>query len=159
MVTNEANECLKISEGEGQNEYLVTRHNQFSTPVNVINVYSEQESRTGANVIRDHWKEVLEEIIKIEAKKEYIILLGDFNKHIGTIINENHEKVSEGGKLILDFLNNDDYVLLNSLSDKVTGGPFTRLEPSDPDNNSKKSCLDFIIVSKPLAKYVDTIKL
>ena len=40
-----------------------------------------------------------------------------------------------------------------------TGRPFTRLKPSDPDNNLKKSCLNFIILSKPLAKYVDSIKI
>ena len=101
----------------------------------------------------------MEEIIKIETKGEYAIVLGDFNKHVGDIIEGNSDKVTEGGKLIKDFLKNGEYVLLNSLTDKVIGGPFTRVEPSDPENNEKKSCLDFIIVSKGLAKYVESVEI
>ena len=154
---DEAKECLKVSEGQNTNEYLVTRHNKFQIPINVINVYSCQENRTSVNQIREEWQEIVEEIIKIETKKEHIILIGDFNKHVGTLIEGNHEKVTEGGNLIKDLLENEDYVLLNSLTSKVKGGPFTRLEPSDPENDQKKSCLDFIIVSKDLVKYVDKI--
>ena len=158
-LSSETNECLKISEGDETNEYIVTRHSQFVIPINVINVYFEQENRSPASVIRDHWKEILEEIIKIEVKGEHVILLGDFNRHIGNIIRGNSEKVSEGGKLILDFLNSGEYVLVNGMSDRVTGGPFIRLEPSDPENNSKKSCIDFVIVSRELSKYVESVKI
>ena len=83
---NDANECVKISEGRDSNEYIVTIHSQFLTPINVINVYSEQENRTAVNVIRDHWQELMEEIRKIENKGEQLILIGDFNKHIGSLI-------------------------------------------------------------------------
>ena len=35
--------------------------------------------------------------LKIEARKENIILLGDFNKNVGGIIEGNHAKIIEGG--------------------------------------------------------------
>ena len=78
------------------------------------------------------------------------------NKHVGSIIEGNNEKVSMGGKLIMDFLDKQNYVLVNS-SKKVEGGPFTRVEPSDPENDTKKSCIDLIILSKDLYKYIDRV--
>ena len=37
------------------------------------------------------------------------------------------------------------------------GGPFTRVDPADPDNDSKKSCLDLVIMSKKLFNFVDSM--
>ena len=113
VLDSEANDCLKVSDGVNDNDFLVTRHSQFSTPLNVINVYSQQETRTAVSVIRENWNEVIEEIIRIETRKEHLILIGDFNKHIGDGIQGNHNKISEGGKLIRELLKNDKYILLN----------------------------------------------
>ena len=83
-------------------------------------------------------------------------MLGDANKHIGDMIEGNNEKVSKGGELIREFLKDDDYVLVNGTS-KVIGGPFTRVDPADPDNDSKKSCLDLVIMSRKLFNFVDSM--
>ena len=72
-------DTLKVSEGTGNNEYLVTRHSQFSVPVNIIVVYGEQEGRSKAEDIERKWDEVMEKVKKIEARDEACILLGDFN--------------------------------------------------------------------------------
>jgi len=72
------------------------------------------------------------------------------------VIRGNSEKVSPGGRLIRNFISSNKHDLLNN-SDKVIGGPFTRLDPADPTNDEKKSCLDLIIISKDLSKYVDYI--
>ena len=116
-------------------------------------MYGEQESRTPSAQIKDHWDELVEEIIKIEAKDEMFILISDLNKQIGDLIEGNNKKISQGGKLVREFLSSDKYILLNN-SEKVDGGPFTREEPSDPTNDSKKSCLDIIIMSEQLETYV-----
>ena len=34
---------LKISEGDDENEYIITRHDQFFTPINIIIMYGDQE--------------------------------------------------------------------------------------------------------------------
>ena len=83
---------------------------------------------------------------------------GDQNKHVGDIIDGNHEKVTFGGQLIRNMLKSDKFVLVNSTS-KVIGGPFTRYDPSDPKCDIKKSCLDLAIMSKELLKYLDKMKL
>ena len=146
-------DTLKVSEGPSDNEYLVTRHSQFHVPINIIVVYGEQESRSKCDEIQRKWDEVMEEVKKIEARDEACIVLGDFNKAVGNIIPGNHEKVSSGGNLVRKFLENDKYILVNS-STKAKNGPFTRYDPSAPDDVTKKSALDLVIISKNLEIYM-----
>ena len=49
-----------------------------------------------------------------------------------------------------------NYKLVNT-SDKVSGGPFTRVDPGDPNDDTKKSVLDLCIVSKELNNYVKSL--
>ena len=37
---------LKSKEGENDDEFLITRHSQFATPINVVNIYGEQKGRS-----------------------------------------------------------------------------------------------------------------
>ena len=100
----------------------------------------------------------MKEITQIEAKEESVMLLRNLNCHISnTVIKENHPKLSVAGKLLLEFLENDKYVLVNA-TDKTTGGVFTRYDRSDPNNDAKKSLLDMVIVSKDLLKYIEKLE-
>ena len=42
---------IKIKGGENDKEYLITRHDQCQTPVNIINIYGMNECRTTKNKI------------------------------------------------------------------------------------------------------------
>ena len=64
-------------------------------------------------------------------------------------VKENH-----GGKLLKTFVDNGDYIVLND-TNKSIGGPFTRYSPENPNDESKKSELDLVIVSKSLYGYVE----
>ena len=147
---------LKVKEGAEDDEFLITRHSQFVVPVNIVNVYGEQEGRSSKDDIQNRWNRIMIEIVKIESKNEVVVLLGDLNKHVGDIIEGNHAKVTFGGNLIRNMLKTEKYYLVNS-SPKVEGGPFTRYDPADPTSDSKKSCLDLFIISKELLKYVDKL--
>ena len=153
---DEANHVLKLGEGVKGDEYLITRHSQFKVPINVINVYGECESRSSKDVIEEKWFRLEAEIHKIEMRGEYVVLCGDFNKHVGDIVKDNHTKVSVGGNLVRNFLANNRYTLLNS-TNKACGGPFTRYNPGCPSNNQAKSCLDLCIVSNELVRYVKKV--
>ena len=37
VANSESEYCVRVDEGIGRNEFLVTRHSQFVTPINVIN--------------------------------------------------------------------------------------------------------------------------
>ena len=90
----------------------------------MINIHGECESRSKVEDIEDRWFNVVSEINKLENKGELVVVIGDFNKHLRNYIKGSHDKVSFGGKIILDFLATKKYVLLNAL-DSSRGGPFT----------------------------------
>ena len=87
----EAKHALKVVEGENDNEYLITRHGQFVTPINMMNIYGQQEGTSSKDDIRRRWDNIMREIIKIEAKGEHLIILGDLNCHVGDLIEGNHD--------------------------------------------------------------------
>ena len=134
-----ATTALKVSEGR-DDEYIITRHGEFNPAINVINYYGKQESRQSKSSIDEDWENILDEIVKIEAKNEHLVLLGDLNRHLGQYIPGNNEKSSYAGKLLIDFLEKGDYVLVNA-SSKCKNGPFTRYDRTDPKNETKMSVL------------------
>ena len=112
-----------------------------------------QEGRNSNDDIEDGWNVILENINKIEKSNEETVIIGDLNKLIGDGeygVEGNNPKVTFGGKLIHDLLRTEKFILVNN-SDKCTGGPFTRIDPSNPNI---KSCLDLCIISKGLLKYL-----
>ena len=155
--------CIKLSESKGtlqtfegkdDLELIITRHSQFKTPINVINFYGAVESRAKKEDINSRWHSIQQQIAKIEANGELLVLIGDFNAHVGELVPGNHSFKSVGGELLCEFLaNNNNYILVNSTS-KAKGGPFTRIDPSDPQ---KKSTLDLCIVSIELFPFITSM--
>ena len=122
-------------------EFIITRHAQFVNQINIINIYGMQEGRNSRDDIADSWNVILEHLNKIEKAGEESIIIGDLNRLIGNGefgVKDNNPKVSAGGNLILNLLKTEKFLLLNS-SNKCCGGPFTRIDPSNP---KIKSCLD-----------------
>ena len=64
--------------------------------------------------------------------------------------------MSFGGSLLRNFLESNPYVLLNNHENAI-GGPYTRYDPSVPNKEDSKSCLDLVIVSAELSKYVKQV--
>ena len=150
----EYKDTVKIKEGLDNDEFLITRHSQFIIPINVISLYGEQESRCSTQEIEERWARIVAEIGKIESRNEYVVLLGDLNKHVGSDeegIKGNIDKISFGGELLRKFLSQSNYIMLNKLP-LTKGGPFTRVDPSNP---TKRSCLDYAIVSTALLPYIE----
>ena len=148
--------ALKVGEGENNDEFLITRHSQFQIPVNIINIYGESESRCKVSEVEERWHRIALELKKIENKREVAIVIGDLNKHLGLEIKDNRSKISPGGKVVIDFLREGNYILLNG-TNKVKNGPFTRYDPSCPFDDSLKSCLDLVILSRSLLPFVSEL--
>ena len=66
VLLEDSHNCLKVSEGKDANEYILTRHSQFHPPINVLNVYGAQENRTPVEIIKKHWDDLVEEIVKMK---------------------------------------------------------------------------------------------
>ena len=153
IVNDEKSTTLKILEGDNKDEFIVSRHGQFVRPINIVNNYGETESRTSRAEIQEKWSRLTKILKDIENRGEEAILIGDQNKLIGNDesgLEENNPKISFGGKLVLELLAGGNYFLVNS-SEKCRGGPFTRVEPNNPN---VKSCLDLVIVSKGLVDFI-----
>ena len=60
--------CVRVEEGLEDNEFILTRHSQFQPPINVLNLYGQQECRVAREIIERHWNEVLEVVSKVEAR-------------------------------------------------------------------------------------------
>ena len=55
IKNDESQFCLKVDEGENNDEFIITRHSQFQKPINIINVYGEQEGRNSNQDIEERW--------------------------------------------------------------------------------------------------------
>ena len=106
-------DTLKVFEGDGDDEIVITRHGQFEPAINVINVYGSQECRLGNEKISENWNTIVTEIMKIEAKGEHFCLIGDLNRHVGKIIPGNRDKITFGGKKIIEFIQSGKYKMIN----------------------------------------------
>ena len=146
---------IKVDGDDSVLEMVITRHSQFVTPINILNIYGAVESRLSNEEIKDRWACLYAEVRKIEDRGELLVIIGDINAHVGNLIPENVSSKSVRGRLIEEFLATNDYVLVNA-TDKTQGGPFTRKDPAVPD---RKSALDLCLVSKELFPYVDSMKI
>ena len=146
----------KVSEGENDDEFLITRLDHVYPPIIVINVYGGQESRMTRKEVLDSWLRLKREIEATLNRKEGIVLIGDFNRSIGNDhlgIKGNTNKITYGGEHLREMLKENKMVLVNGL-ELTQGGPWTWESRADPN---KKSCLDLVMVSEDLIPYVSSL--
>ena len=72
---------LKVFEGENGLEMLIIRHTQFAVTINILNIYGVVESRSTKDEINARWAVIQDQINKIEAKSELLVIIGDLNTH------------------------------------------------------------------------------
>ena len=97
----------KIGEGENDDEYLITRLDHVYQPINIVNVYSGQESHMSRKEVLDTWLRLKREIDLILDRQEGVIMVGDYNRSLGNNelgIKGNHDKISYGGQLMREML-------------------------------------------------------
>ena len=71
--------------------------------------------------------------MKIEAREEHVIILADLNRHLPCLKEMNHGKVSACGQIVEEFIDSNDYILLNNTP--LMQNAYTRSDPSDPEND------------------------
>ena len=65
--------CVGAGEGEGEEEYLITRIECFSPALNIINCYGEQR-RTRKEDVERRWGNLCKEMEDIRMRKEFVCL-------------------------------------------------------------------------------------
>ena len=153
IKNNMGNQAINVGQGEGDDEYLIVRLEQFKPAICVINCYGEQEGRVGREEVKEKWERILKELYKIRSRGEECLLIGDLNKMVGCDqlgIKGNKDKISYGGQLLRELIATGEYRLVNNM-EVTEGGPFTREDPADEEN---KSCLDYFISSANLMPFI-----
>ena len=142
---------VKVGEGREGGEYIITRLDHVVPPVNIVNIYGQQESRTSKEEILESWIRLREDLLRIESCGEGILIVGDMNRAVGSDelgVSGNHSKVSHGGQLIRDMVQENNYVTLNNIA---TGGPWTWVQRG---KELVRSCLDLAYASRNLMPFI-----
>ena len=147
---------MKVKEGDDDDEYLITRLDHVHPALNIVNVYGGQESRMSRQEVLESWGRLKVDLDTIKARNENCLIIGDCNRAIGAGnlgIPGNHPRVSFGGTLVRELLEDQEYTLVNGL-DLVQGGPWTWESAAD---SKIRSCLDLVIVSAGLLPHVSSL--
>ena len=144
---------VKVSQDQGGvDEFIVTRLENVEPALNIINFYGAIEERESKEDILESWTQIKKELNIIKERGEAVILIGDLNRAVGSGssgVEGNKNKISFGGNLVRELIDNNDYFIMNNMS-LAKGGPWTRQDPS----YGTWSCLDFAIGSDNLKESV-----
>ena len=114
-------------------------------------IYMPQESRTLLKELKVVYEAIEEQIKIAKDKGEKILLMGDFNCKIGTVIEGNREDITKGGRLLLKLTAKHNLAILNSKS--CCEGLWTRRQ----DGNA--SVIDYLIVQENDVDLVSTMNI
>ena len=120
----------------GEGMWITLSNNRNNIRIGVV--YAPQEKETKVNKLKLMYKSIKEQIKEAKAKRQEVLIVGDFNCKVGTIVAGNTEEISKGGKLLKELIKNQNLRLLNT--SKKCNGLWTRVE------GEKKSVLDYMIV-------------
>ena len=119
----------------GQSLWITIDNGKVNLRIGVI--YAPQETNTRKNQLNLMYKDIEKQISIANSNNQKLLLLGDFNCKVGSIINNNNAKVSVGGRLLLKLASKKELTILNSTD--LCNGLWTRIE------KEKKSVIDYII--------------
>ena len=102
---------VRVAEGREGDEYIISRFDHISPPVNIVNIYGEQEKGDKEHgkkeKIMESWNRLMQDIKEKENRKEHVLILGDLNRKVGTGelgVEGNNSNISFGGQLARDLL-------------------------------------------------------
>ena len=150
---------VKVSEDSEYDEYMIVRVEGVCPALNIINMYGAQEGRDGQkgkDKILASWSKIKKELCLIEMRGEAALLIGDMNRAVGADergVKGNKVKVSFGGCLIRELVEEGNYKIFNNL-ELAVGGPWTRKDPA----YGTLSCLDLAIGSANLLPFLKTME-
>ena len=124
---------VKVTEGEKNDEYIITRIDKCRQALNIVNIYGEQEGRIGKEEVLEGWTRLRKDLNRIKTNGEFCLMVGDFNKKVGNDelgVKGNHPEVTFGGELVRELVASNEYFIVNN-DDVARGGPFTRIDPAD----------------------------
>ena len=78
-------------------------------------IYTPQESRTSKEQYKEMYEHIDEQIMMAKQKNQKLLMMGDFNCKIGTVIHGNSTEVSLSGKMFKKMIARNKLLVLNTL--------------------------------------------
>ena len=125
VAENIANKAVQTL--AAQAEVMAVRLEHTRIPVTVISAYGLQDNNRSA--VQSEFDEIVGEMTAAKARGDIVFVTGDLNRHVGDLIFGNDDKVSFGGQLWRNLLENGEFVLINGVGRVCEGGPFTWHQP------------------------------
>ena len=144
--------ATRVAANNVNGEYMIIRFDHVKPALNVIHIYGQIEAEAGPEMVLEGWNLIQQELIKIEARQEAVLMVGDMNRAIGNDehgVRGNKRKISPGGRLIRNLVSCGKFFLLNNMN-STKGGPWTRICPA----GGRPSCLDLALASSNLMPHV-----
>ena len=129
---------VKEEEERGEALWLRMDNKKIKTRIGII--YTPQESRKTVAEMKEVYQSMKEEIEKTERNEEQLIMVGDYNCHVGKTIKENKEKETTAGKMFKGMVKYHKLKILNT-SEKCKG-VWTRQQ------GTSRSVTDYVIIKK-----------
>ena len=122
-----------------------------TTKIAIANVYLACTSSKNKNYIewnKEIYSELDEDINDLRDMAFSVILMGDWNGHVGKIqgMEGNNPDVNENGQMLLDFVQRQQLYILNRLN--TDENVFTREHYSNAGRLLSQSCLDYMLIAK-----------
>ena len=138
-----------LSEVKPVNERILIAHFNGNPGVTIVVHYAPVEGREEAD---EHYN-ILSSVIQEIPKHNLLLILGDFNAHLGKEVGKftYHEKTNNNGRLLTDLAQEAGLVITNIHRQKKRGKLWTFIS----DMSGTKSQVDFILVNK---KWKNSIK-
>ena len=135
----------------GKYEILEVRLEHTATPLTIISVYGVQDTKK--ELVKEEFEEIVGRMAVAKSRGDLVVVTGDLNRKVGDLITNNDNKVSYGGELWRELLDQENFHLVNSLDPLCKGGPFTWFQPG----GLSKSALSLWIVCSEALKHIDTL--
>ena len=142
----------KVAANNVDDEFMITRFDHVKPALNIVHIYGRIEDKIGPKKVLEGWENIQQELLKIEARQEAVLMVGDMNKAVGSDehgVRGNKSEISLGGSLIRNLVSSGKFHLLNNMN-ITTGGPWTRIYPA----GGSPSCLDLALASDNLLPFV-----
>ena len=115
-------------------------------------IYAPQENVTLNSELKHMYESIAEQIQKGKEEKQQIVIIGDFNAKIGTIIEGNNKLITKGGRQLMKLVRKENMTILNAVKDKCKG-KWTRIQ------GEEKSIIDYIITETLSVEKVKEMKI
>ena len=139
LVKNKVkNIVVVVEENKEVGEIMWVTISNGRTNIRMGLVYAPQENETKVAELKTMYKSISGQVKKAKEKKQNLLLIGDFNCKIGSVVKKNTEEITRGGNMLLDMVGKHDLKIMNT--SKKCQGVWTRTD------GSKRSILDYVIV-------------